>query len=54
MTAPLDHSTLPFDVTFLLLIDQIEATKYIVSKEVEVSSIAILSIPDKQIILIFQ
>ena len=53
-TAPLDHSMFPFDISFFFLIDQIEATKFVVSKEGRVSSNTILSIPDRQIILILQ
>ena len=43
---------LSFDVSFFLLIDQIEEEKNRVRKEVEVISNRILSIPDRQIILI--
>ena len=49
----LDHWTFSFDVSFLLLIDQIEAKKYRVSKEGKVRK-KNLSIPDRQIILITQ
>ena len=52
MTAPLDHSMLPFDVSLFLILNQIEAKKYRVIMEGEISSNTILPIPDRQIILI--